>query len=86
MDWIDGNDILSNWNASDDTPCSWNGVFCDTQFKLVTKLNLSNANISGNLTATPLHGLTEWYEMVTLSSPGNILDCCRLTIFKGHLL
>eukprot|EP00253_Pinus_taeda_P016781 PITA_16781 len=67
MEWIDTNNSLSSWNATDESPCSWNGVFCDTQLKVVTKLNLSNTNISGTLSST-ICGLQNLKELIL---PGN---------------
>lgn len=49
--------VLSNWNYSDDTPCSWNGVSCSingnangngTELR-VTSLTLPNSQIVGSL-------------------------------------
>lgn len=45
--------VLSNWNYSDETPCSWNGVFCtntknDTQYR-VTSLSLPNSQLLSSI-------------------------------------
>eukprot|EP00253_Pinus_taeda_P012889 PITA_12889 len=83
MEWIGTNNSFSSWNATDESPCSWNGVFCDTQLKVVTKLNLSNTNISGSLSST-ICGLQNLKELIL---PGNffggpfpygLLACKRL--------
>ncbi|KAK4485268.1 hypothetical protein RD792_007900 [Penstemon davidsonii] len=42
----DPNNVLSNWNSTDDTPCKWNGVVCDSTSS-VTSLDLSSSNLSG---------------------------------------
>eukprot|EP00253_Pinus_taeda_P012307 PITA_12307 len=82
-EWIDTNNSLSSWNATDESPCSWNGVSCDTQSKLLTKINLSNTNISGTLSST-ICGLQNLKELIL---PGNffggpfpygLLACKRL--------
>ena len=60
MEWNDTHNALSNWNASHENPCAWNGVFCN-EFHVVTRVNLSNTFIAGRLTSSIccLHNLTE---------------------------
>jgi hypothetical protein len=41
----DANQLLTNWDASDATPCNWTGVTCTSNS--VTTLDLWNFNISG---------------------------------------
>ncbi|KAM3285049.1 receptor-like protein kinase HSL1 [Capsicum chacoense] len=43
----DPDNVLSNWNEQDDTPCNWFGVSCDQLTMSVTSLDLSNANVAG---------------------------------------
>ncbi|KAG5040315.1 hypothetical protein JHK85_012791 [Glycine max] len=39
---------LANWNYSDETPCSWNGVSCSTENR-VTSLFLPNSQLLGSV-------------------------------------
>ncbi|KAL2333499.1 hypothetical protein Fmac_014712 [Flemingia macrophylla] len=39
--------VLANWNYSDETPCSWNGVSC-TEFR-VSALSLPNSQLLGSI-------------------------------------
>ncbi|KAJ9178893.1 hypothetical protein P3X46_010739 [Hevea brasiliensis] len=41
--------IASGWNASDSTPCSWDGIQCNSRTHNVISLNLSGYTISGQL-------------------------------------
>ncbi|GLJ48938.1 hypothetical protein SUGI_1032490 [Cryptomeria japonica] len=50
-DWIDGGNNLTDWNTSDEIPCNWNGISCNSS-KVVTAVNLTGASISGNLTSS----------------------------------
>ncbi|XP_051125229.1 receptor-like protein kinase HSL1 [Andrographis paniculata] len=43
----DPNAVLSNWNPSDQTPCKWNGVVCDSATGSVVSVDLSSSNLSG---------------------------------------
>ncbi|GLJ50889.1 hypothetical protein SUGI_1083840 [Cryptomeria japonica] len=43
-------EALNDWNESDQNPCAWSRISCDT-FNCVTKVNLSGSFISGNLTS-----------------------------------
>ncbi|KAI5084050.1 hypothetical protein GOP47_0000219 [Adiantum capillus-veneris] len=49
----DPHSALSNWNVSDDTPCSWNGVVCTnvpgSTFPRVTGLSVIGKNLSGSI-------------------------------------
>ncbi|KAK9677733.1 hypothetical protein RND81_11G163100 [Saponaria officinalis] len=44
----DPNLALNSWDYLDQTPCSWNGVVCDTNFNVIT-LSLPNNQIVGTL-------------------------------------
>ncbi|CAI0440097.1 unnamed protein product [Linum tenue] len=41
--------VVSSWNASDQTPCSWVGVECHNFTRRVVSLNLTGYSISGEL-------------------------------------
>ncbi|XP_076900853.1 putative LRR receptor-like serine/threonine-protein kinase At4g37250 [Bidens hawaiensis] len=60
----DPSNILSTWNYSDDTPCSWNGVVCtDTR---VTGISLPNSKLIVSIPANL--GLIEHLQQINLSN------------------
>ncbi|RDX83880.1 putative LRR receptor-like serine/threonine-protein kinase, partial [Mucuna pruriens] len=62
---------LANWNYSDDTPCSWNGVSCSTvpgngtEFR-VTSLSLPNSQLLGSVPSDL--GSIEHLQLLDLSN------------------
>ncbi|GLJ48936.1 hypothetical protein SUGI_1032440 [Cryptomeria japonica] len=83
-DWIDGGNNLTDWNASDENPCSWNGISCNAS-KVVTAINLTGASISGNLTSSIC--LLPSLETLILSGnafqglfPDELFDCKGLQV------
>ena len=58
--------ISSTWNASDRTPCKWQGVNCDRKTN-VFSLDLSNSGVYGSL--GPQIGLLK--HLVVVSLPNN---------------
>ncbi|KAL0399028.1 UNVERIFIED_CONTAM: Receptor-like protein kinase BRI1-like 3 [Sesamum radiatum] len=59
--------FLGNWVLSSSSPCSWNGVSCSEDGR-VTKLDFTNAGISGHLHISDLMALT---SLTTLLLSGN---------------
>lgn len=65
--------VLANWNYSDDTPCSWNGVSCSfngnggngTELR-VTSLTLPNSQILGSVPSDL--GSIEYLQVLDLSN------------------
>ncbi|GMH19537.1 hypothetical protein Nepgr_021378 [Nepenthes gracilis] len=39
--------FFADWNESDDTPCNWKGVKCDSATRGVNSIDLANANVTG---------------------------------------
>ncbi|KAJ9562379.1 hypothetical protein OSB04_007539 [Centaurea solstitialis] len=60
--------VLDNWNYSDESPCSWNGVVCGqtTPFRRVTELSLPNSKLSASIPANV--GLIERLRKLDLSN------------------
>lgn len=63
----DPRDFLSNWAPSSSTPCSWAGVSCSDNGR-VTKLDLTNAGLTGHL---HISDLTAFTALQTLLLSGN---------------
>ncbi|KAK4439624.1 Receptor-like protein kinase BRI1-like 3 [Sesamum alatum] len=59
--------FLRNWLPSSSSPCSWNGVSCSDDGR-VTKLDFTNAGITGHLQISDLMALT---GLTTLLFSGN---------------
>lgn len=57
--------VLNTWNYSDETPCSWNGVVCDTSAR-VTELSLPNSQLTASIPANL--GLVEHLHVLNLSN------------------
>ncbi|KAK3121834.1 hypothetical protein QOZ80_8BG0661540 [Eleusine coracana subsp. coracana] len=57
--------IRSDWNASDATPCKWNGVRCNRRDRVIS-LNLSSSGISGSL--GPQIGHLKYLRTLVLTS------------------
>ncbi|KAL2245151.1 receptor-like protein kinase BRI1-like 3 [Sesamum indicum] len=60
--------FLSNWLPSSSTPCSWNGVSCSDDGGRVTKLDFTNAGLTGHLEISDLMALN---SLTTLLFSGN---------------
>ncbi|KAL9148064.1 hypothetical protein ABFS82_12G017600 [Erythranthe guttata] len=69
--------VLQTWNYNDESPCSWNGVSCETPFSggaaaaaaadfWVTSLSLPNCGLSGSIPATI--GMLENLRSINLSN------------------
>ncbi|KAI3665682.1 hypothetical protein L6452_44312 [Arctium lappa] len=58
--------VLSTWNYSDETPCSWNGVVCNIPDNRVTGLSLPNSQLVASIPANM--GLIEHLREVNLSN------------------
>ena len=58
------NNISSNWNASNATPCKWNSVTCDKRGNAIS-LDLTSSGISGSL--GPEIGHLEYLQVLNLS-------------------
>ncbi|KAL5730514.1 hypothetical protein ACHQM5_003321 [Ranunculus cassubicifolius] len=43
----DPDQVLSNWNSRDSTPCNWYGIVCDSSNSSVSSVEISNTNIKG---------------------------------------
>ncbi|TVU05676.1 hypothetical protein EJB05_48849 [Eragrostis curvula] len=74
--------ISSDWNASDSTPCKWNGVLCNNRSNVIS-LNLSSSEVSGSL--GPEIGLLKYLNVLDLSInnisgsiPPEFGNCSRL--------
>ncbi|KAK7276992.1 hypothetical protein RIF29_18141 [Crotalaria pallida] len=50
-------DALASWNASNQTPCNWFGVHCNTQDGDVVEINLKSVNLQGSLLLLPSNSL-----------------------------
>ncbi|GLJ50892.1 hypothetical protein SUGI_1083880 [Cryptomeria japonica] len=75
-------EALNDWNESDQNPCAWSRISCDT-FNSVTKVNLTGSFISGNLTSAlcSLPNLTTLilsYNEFGGPFPDGFLHCKRL--------
>ncbi|TVU06256.1 hypothetical protein EJB05_49458 [Eragrostis curvula] len=57
--------LSSDWNASDSTPCKWNGVLCNNRSHVIS-LDLSSSGVSGSL--GPQIGLLKYLNTLDLSS------------------
>ncbi|KAL0701048.1 hypothetical protein Bca4012_057170 [Brassica carinata] len=42
------NSVFTNWNSSDSNPCSWQGIICNDDLRVVS-IRLPNKNLSGSL-------------------------------------
>ncbi|KAJ0256090.1 inactive leucine-rich repeat receptor-like protein kinase [Hirschfeldia incana] len=42
------NSVFTNWNSSDSNPCSWQGIACNEDLRVVS-IRLPNKNLSGSL-------------------------------------
>ncbi|KAL0306171.1 UNVERIFIED_CONTAM: Receptor-like protein kinase BRI1-like 3 [Sesamum radiatum] len=60
--------FLGNWLPSSSSPCSWNGVSCSADDGRVTKLDFTNAGLTGHLQISDLMALT---SLTTLLFSGN---------------
>ncbi|KAF6145973.1 hypothetical protein GIB67_033332 [Kingdonia uniflora] len=68
--------FLATWNSQQpSTPCSWKGVICDQQGKLVVALNLTDAHLTGHLRLDLLLPLTNLKHLYL-----------RDNFFSGHLM
>ncbi|GMH26954.1 hypothetical protein Nepgr_028797 [Nepenthes gracilis] len=56
----DPDGFFSNWNESDETPCRWNGVKCDSATQSVVSVDFSSSNVAGPFPTVicGLHNLT----------------------------
>ncbi|KAK4737719.1 hypothetical protein R3W88_001416 [Solanum pinnatisectum] len=59
------------WNTTNSTPCSWQGVKCDTTINRVIKLRLPGYGLSGEM---PLNSIGNLTELRTLSLRSNSLS------------
>ncbi|XP_015063111.1 probable inactive receptor kinase At1g48480 [Solanum pennellii] len=59
------------WNATNSTPCSWEGVKCDTTINRVIELRLPGYGLSGEM---PLNSIGNLTELRTLSLRSNSLS------------
>ncbi|KAG9158897.1 hypothetical protein Leryth_026361 [Lithospermum erythrorhizon] len=54
LSFDDPDNVLSNWDNSDETPCNWTGVTCASQTRSVTSLDLQSFNLYGPFPASLL--------------------------------
>ncbi|KAL3640624.1 hypothetical protein CASFOL_015592 [Castilleja foliolosa] len=47
----DTNNLLSNWNDSDEFPCKWTGITCSPQDQRVVSIDLPHRQLEGTLSA-----------------------------------
>ncbi|KAJ6977368.1 LRR receptor-like serine/threonine-protein kinase FEI 2 [Populus alba x Populus x berolinensis] len=45
--WNDSRNILTNWQATDESPCKWTGISCHPQDQRVTSINLPYMELGG---------------------------------------
>ncbi|XP_057951721.1 LRR receptor-like serine/threonine-protein kinase FEI 2 [Malania oleifera] len=45
----DGKNILSNWNAADESPCKWTGISCHEDNQQVRSINLPYMKLGGSI-------------------------------------
>ncbi|KAL3640620.1 hypothetical protein CASFOL_015588 [Castilleja foliolosa] len=45
----DTNNLLSNWNDSDESPCKWTGITCSPQDQRVVSIDLPHKQLEGTL-------------------------------------
>ncbi len=64
------NNILESWNASDVSPCNWEGVVCSGSDGLVTSLLLFNAGLYGSI--SPSLGKLQGLKHLNLSQQLNL--------------
>ncbi|GJS20120.1 brassinosteroid insensitive 1-associated receptor kinase 1-like protein [Tanacetum coccineum] len=69
----DPNDVFSSWDDSLVSPCTWFHITCDTATNLVTRLDLGNSNLTGQL-VPQLGELTklEYLELYSNNFSGGI--------------
>ncbi|KAF9609034.1 hypothetical protein IFM89_012474, partial [Coptis chinensis] len=79
----DPDQVLSNWNERDDTPCKWAGITCDSVTNSVNSVDLSNSNLAGvfPLYFCNLHNLTSLNLLnnsINSTLPSEISTCQNL--------
>jgi hypothetical protein len=78
------NNILESWNASDVSPCNWEGVVCSGSDGLVTSLLLFDAGLYGSISPSlgKLQGLKQLHlsaNLLTGEIPVELASCTKLT-------
>ncbi|XP_024373025.1 receptor-like serine/threonine-protein kinase At1g78530 isoform X1 [Physcomitrium patens] len=63
----DPSGVLSNWNASDETPCNWKGVVCRNSTNAVAFIDLPYANLTGTI-SSQLAGLKQLKRLSLLNN------------------
>ncbi len=78
------NNIPESWNASDVSPCNWEGVVCSGSDGLVSSLLLFHAGLYGSI--SPSLGKLQALKYLNLSAnsltgeiPGELASCTKLT-------
>ncbi|XP_057949236.1 leucine-rich repeat receptor-like serine/threonine-protein kinase At1g17230 isoform X1 [Malania oleifera] len=82
---IDPNNNLQSWNSSHMTPCSWAGIGCSSDSKVIS-VELSNLNLSGNLSFSSICKLPQLTELnisrnfIIGPIPKALVDCHHLEV------
>ncbi|CAN8251857.1 unnamed protein product [Cochlearia groenlandica] len=79
----DTRNSLQNWNDSDESPCSWNGVSCNTQDQRVVSINLPYMQLGGIISPsigklTRLQRLALHQNSLHGTIPNEITNCTEL--------
>ncbi|KAK6924956.1 Serine-threonine/tyrosine-protein kinase, catalytic domain [Dillenia turbinata] len=79
----DSKNLLSNWNASDYSPCKWTGIFCTPNDQRVNSINLPYMQLGGSL--SPSIGKLSRLQRLALHQnslhgviPNEIANCTEL--------
>ncbi|GLT96678.1 hypothetical protein SLE2022_142840 [Rubroshorea leprosula] len=65
--WTDPSNVLQSWNSNDTNPCSWFYITCNP-YNSVTRVDLENANLSGQL--IPELGRLENLQYLVITNTG----------------